>query len=144
MVSVARGRQFLEGITHGDERRDLGIDFCDMVERQALDVGAGTAFVMPEIKKPPDALDRETEITGAPDEAQYADIGFSVNSVAAFAADGGYDQADDFIIPDGLGGRRKFWPLARCSQRCLTRCAQRQVTAPYGKMGLPVTRRSRW
>src|SRR5262249_57883757 len=57
---------------YGDERRDLGVDFGDMVERQALDVGAGPPFVVPEIEKTPYALDREAEIAGAADEAQNA------------------------------------------------------------------------
>jgi len=86
MITVACGCQFLDGITHSDERRDLGVDLADMVESQALDVGAGTLFVMPEVKKPPDALDREAEIAGAADEAQCADIRLAVNTIAACAA----------------------------------------------------------
>jgi hypothetical protein len=103
MIAVACGCQFLDGIAHGDERRDLGVDLGDMVQRQALDVGAGPPFVVPEIEKPPYALDREAEIAGAADEAQNADIGLAVNAVAAFAAAGGRDQAGDFVIADGLG-----------------------------------------
>ena len=100
---VAFVGEFLDGIPHSYECRDLGV-LADMVEGQPLDVGAGARLVMPEIKKPPDALDREAEIAGAADKAQCADIGLVINTVAAFAAVGGCDQAGGFVIADGFGG----------------------------------------
>ena len=103
MVTVACDCQLLHGIAHGHKRRDLGVDLADMVKSQAFDVGAGARFVMPEIKQPPDALDRKAEIAGAADEAQCADIGFAIDTIAALAAVGGCDQAGGFVVTDGFG-----------------------------------------
>jgi protein-S-isoprenylcysteine O-methyltransferase Ste14 len=144
MIAVACGCQFLDCITHGHERRDLGVDLADMIKSKALDVGAGAPFVMPEIKQPPDALDREAEIAGAANEAECADIGFAVNTIATFAAAGGRDQAGGLVIADRFGRHAgSLGCLSDIHSDASSEARKRLTPHLASQMEVPLTGRSR-
>src|SRR3954453_4015847 len=103
VIAFASGRKCLNGITHRDQSLDLGVDLTHMLEGKLLHIGAGAGFVLPEIKQPPNAVNRKAEIAGAVNETQHADIGLRIEPVIAVAAAGRLDQTGRLVIADCLG-----------------------------------------
>src|SRR4051812_33142527 len=62
VVAVAGVRQLLQGVPHGGQLQDPGLELGDVGGRDPLHVGAGPPAVVPEADQQPDALDGEPEV----------------------------------------------------------------------------------
>jgi hypothetical protein len=96
--------QVLQCAPHALQLGDLAIELASVFERDAADVSARAALVLPQTEQPADVLHREPEVARAADEAQDVQVGVLVEPVSAFGPAGRPQQAERFVVPDHLGG----------------------------------------
>lgn len=83
---VAGGRHLLQHAPDGAEVRDLSPDLLEMVNGDALHLGAGVAAAVDKPQQRADLVQREAEVASAADEAEASPLGLAVQAMAALAA----------------------------------------------------------
>src|SRR6056297_3876982 len=73
---------------------------------QVFHIGAGAGLVIVKRKQRAAILDGETKGAGAPEEGQLVQVAVAKTAIAVGVAHGG-DQADLFVVADGLGGQAR-------------------------------------
>ena len=71
VVATAMVGKVPQRVGHGLERRSLALEGADVIEREALDICAGTRSIAPKAKKLADLFDGKSEVACASDEAQF-------------------------------------------------------------------------
>src|SRR5260221_5575491 len=81
---------------------DLSVELVEVLQRQTLDLSAGTLAVLIESQQRRDVLERESEAPRPMDEAERLDVRLAIGAVAVLEALRRLDEANVLIVPDGL------------------------------------------
>lgn len=77
---------------------DFGLQRSDVLGGQPFDFSAGALRVAFQLQQRFNLRQREIHVAGVPDKAQVFQILFGIATVARFAASGGPDKADFFVV----------------------------------------------
>ncbi len=102
LIAVAAFGQVDQGGEYGLKIAYALFHFRDMLEGKAFDIGAGPVLVAPQGKKTADILYRKTKMARPLDKTQYFDVVLAVISIAVISPGRWLNQADAFVIADGL------------------------------------------
>jgi len=81
---------------------DLPPNLVQVVDGDALHLGAGVSAPVDELQERPDLIQCEAELASPTNEAQPPALSFSVLAVATIAPAGGRHQPDPLIVSDGF------------------------------------------
>src|SRR5438552_9432186 len=101
-ASVALDRHVLEHPLDRPEVLNLPVDLVQVLDGDALDLGAGVSPPIDEPQQRADLVEREAELSAPPDKAQALDLFFAVQPVSPFAPGGARDQPDALVVADRL------------------------------------------
>lgn len=79
---------------------DLPPDLVQMMDGDALDLGAGVSAAVDQLQECPDLVQRKAELASPANEAQTSPLAVPVQPVAALATGGGGEQADALVVAD--------------------------------------------
>ncbi len=101
-TSVALGRHVLEHPLDLPEILNLPVNLVQVLDGNALDVGAGVPPPIDEPQQRADLVERETELSAPPDETQALDMIFAVQPVPPFGPGGAGHQPNALVVADRL------------------------------------------
>jgi len=91
----------INDLAQGVKFPDLVLNLFEVAYSQALDLGAPAALILVQLEQRPAGIDGKSEAAGPPDEAQPREVLLAVLAVAVVLSRWS-DQADFFVVPDGL------------------------------------------
>ncbi len=101
-ASVALDRHVLEHPLDLPEVLNLPVDLVQVLDGDALDLGAGVSPPIDEPQQRADLVQREAELSAPPDKAQALDMLFAVQPVSPFASGRAGHQPDALVVADRL------------------------------------------
>src|SRR5258708_20575793 len=102
IVAVAALGKLGDRVSDRGQLGDLSVELADMLQRQTLDLSAGTLAVLIEGQQRRDVLERESEAPRPMDEAERLNVRLAIGAVAVLEALRRLDEANVLIVPDGL------------------------------------------